>query len=298
MKNSLTIAAALLSTATLAADVHQHQAGTTTETTANHQPTPSSETASSGMTKDAVSDGAIGRSEIGLKPIDVKTSFSVEQKGELISVVKQIIKENPEIVIDAIQGYSEKQQAAHQEKTEKLIADNKAGLLDKEASSIIGNPDGQRKLVVFVDPNCPHCREFEKILHSVTTKFPDLGIYFRHWAILGEDSTEVAKGLVAAQLQGKFAAISQKVASFDNRLNLETFYKLAQESGLNIDQLKKDMASEKVNKILEQTKDLAEKIGLQGTPTSVLSDQTGLHLISPTDEESLVNSLKGNSKNS
>lgn len=220
------------------------------------------------------------------------SSFSAEQIKELQDLIKSTLSENPETVINALQSYSEKQQIEQQEETQKLISAHKDGLLNKETSSVIGNPDGTAQLVVFVDPNCPHCRELEKILHTVAPKFPELAVHFRYWAILGDDSADVVKGIVAAHLQNKFEAVSLKIAQFENRLNLEGFLKLAQQAGLNIEQLKKDMASEKVSTIIADNKTLAETLKLQATPTTILSSSSGLEIITPTEEDSLIESIK------
>lgn len=224
--------------------------------------------------------------------VQPSSSFSAEQIKELRDLIKSTVSENPETVINALQSYSEKQQAEQQEETQKLIVAHKDGLLNKETSPIIGNPDGTAQLVVFVDPNCPHCRELEKILHTVAPKFPELGVYFRYWAILGDDSTDVVKGIVASHLQNKFEAVSLKISQFENRLNLEGFLKLAQQAGLNIEQLKKDMSSEKVETIISGNKTLAETLKLQATPTTILSTSSGVEIITPTEEDSLIESLK------
>lgn len=258
--------------------------GALTNAATHHETTSPSSTAT---------DHPSSANTIGTDHTPTKTSFSSQQLNELKEHVRNILKENPDIVINAIQDFSEKQQLEQQKKSHKLITDHKDALLDHGSASMIGNPNGHTKLIVFLDPNCPHCREFEKILHVAITKLPDLSVYFRHWAILGDDSTEVVKGIVAAQLQDKAKAISDKIANAEDRLNLEKFTKIAKECGVDIEQMKKDMVGEKVRKIIEHNKVLAEKLGLQGTPTSILAKDGQIQMISPTDEKSLMDDITG-----
>lgn len=219
----------------------------------------------------------------------------LQQLHQLIkATVEETLKNNPEMIINAIQTFSDKQQQDQQKKVDSLVAENKTNLIDPSSSSIIGDQNAEKKLVVFVDPNCPHCREFEKILIALPKKQPKVGVYLRHWAILGDDSSQVIKGILAAHKQGKFTDISQKISETEGGLNGDSFMKIASDPALhiNIEQLKKDMESEAVIKTIEANRELAEKIGLQWTPATVLITPTSTKMISPTDEESLIEALK------
>ncbi|MEO8836689.1 MAG: DsbC family protein [Caldimonas sp.] len=54
---------------------------------------------------------------------------------------------------------------------------------------------GERKLVVFADPNCGYCKKFERDLQSVK----DVTVYTFLYPILGADSTEKAKTIWCAK---------------------------------------------------------------------------------------------------
>jgi thiol:disulfide interchange protein DsbC len=54
---------------------------------------------------------------------------------------------------------------------------------------------GERKLVVFSDPNCPYCKKFEHDLQSLK----DITVYTFLYPILGNDSSEKAKQIWCAK---------------------------------------------------------------------------------------------------
>ena len=54
---------------------------------------------------------------------------------------------------------------------------------------------GERKLVVFADPNCGYCKKFERDLQSVK----DVTVYTFLYPILGPDSTEKSKQIWCAK---------------------------------------------------------------------------------------------------
>jgi thiol:disulfide interchange protein DsbC len=67
----------------------------------------------------------------------------------------------------------------------------------KDAFTIVrGN--GQRKLVVFEDPNCGYCKRFEKDLQKVD----NVTVYLFLYPILGPDSMEKSKALWCAKDRG------------------------------------------------------------------------------------------------
>ena len=67
----------------------------------------------------------------------------------------------------------------------------------KDAFTIVrGN--GQRKLVVFEDPNCGYCKRFEKDLQKVD----NVTVYLFLYPILGPDSMEKSKALWCAKERG------------------------------------------------------------------------------------------------
>ena len=54
----------------------------------------------------------------------------------------------------------------------------------------------------------------------------------------------------------------------------EKALRVATELGLDVPQLEKDMGDPSIAKALEETKELAQKLGLQGTPLYLIGDRT------------------------
>jgi predicted DsbA family dithiol-disulfide isomerase len=66
----------------------------------------------------------------------------------------------------------------------------------------------------------------------------------------------------------------QKLFSDPGKADKDKALKIAQEIGLDVPQLEKDMESPEVQKALDEAKDLAQKLGLQGTPLYLIGDRT------------------------
>jgi protein-disulfide isomerase len=222
------------------------------------------------------------------------STFNEAQVKEIQQIVLNTLSNNPEKVVEALQAFGEKHQREEMKKMEASIAENKDKLLGDAGSISLGNKGGTVKLVLFVDPNCPHCREFEKILHQVKKNYGKLEIIYRLLPILGPKSEEAVKVLLAASLadRDKLAGLLEKVASSKEPLDKAKVIQLAKELGYDGQKLEDKMKDEAVAKAIKANEDLAQQIGLQGTPTSMLTVENTLKLINPTDQKSLEEYLK------
>lgn len=77
-----------------------------------------------------------------------------------------------------------------EERVQKLSAIDFASLPLKDAI-VWKQGNGQRRMVVFADPNCGYCKRFEKSLNDVK----DVTVYTFLYPILGPDSTEKSRAI-------------------------------------------------------------------------------------------------------
>ena len=208
--------------------------------------------------------------------------------------VIDVITKNPQIIVTALQKYTESQEQEQQAKMEASLMKYKDEISKESGAALLGKKDAEVKLVVFLDPNCPHCRPFSQALQKVGSNFPDVAILVRHWAILGKDSEEVIRGLWAIKQQGQdqFNAACKAIASSEDKYTYPKLLAWVENQKLNVGKFKEDSQSNTAKELVEETSKLAKNIGLQGTPTSLLVDKNGIRLVMPTDEKSLETILK------
>lgn len=209
-----------------------------------------------------------------------------------------ILNKNPDIIVGALQKFNQNQQRAQQEKLEASLMKYQ-GEISKESNAVVwGKKDAEVKLVVFLDPNCPHCRPFSLALNKAREGFPNVAILVRHWAILGKDSEDVVRGLWAIKQQGqdKFNAATKAIASSEERYTFAKLLSWVEDHNLDVVKFKEASESQAIKDIVDETKKLATDIGLEGTPTSLLIDKKGVRLVAPTDEKSLESILAAATK--
>ena len=218
--------------------------------------------------------------------------------SNLAKRINTILTNNPEMIVAALQKFNQTQHRIQQEKLDASLVKFKDEISRDSSAIVLGKKDAEVKLVVFLDPNCPHCRPFSQALTKVSTEYPNVAIFVRQWPILGPDSEEVARGLWAIKQQGsdKFNAISKAIAASEDRYTFAKLLLWVTDHKLDVAKFKKDFESPTTKDIVENTKKLALDIGLEGTPTSLLVSKKGIRVVNPTDEKSLQSILTGAAK--
>src|SRR5690348_8652960 len=80
--------------------------------------------------------------------------------------VRQILRSNPDIVLEAIQALQEGRGRASEAQQRAAIAANKAALFDDPNSFVAGNPNGDVTVVQFFDYRCPYCRQSMAVVQN------------------------------------------------------------------------------------------------------------------------------------
>lgn len=220
-------------------------------------------------------------------------AFTPSQEASIEKIVANYIKNNAGEVVTAIRVFGEEQQKELLKREAAKISQFKNDLLNDTTAIVGGNPNGTIKLVVFADPNCPHCRHLEANLSEIKGLFSNLKVYLRPWAIMGPESSEVVSGLMAIAKNGydKYDSVALRIATSNEKIDKKKFLKFSKELGLDVKKIQKAMESEEVRNSVNYNHELAVKMKLDATPTILMFDAEGAHIILPGDKESLKKTL-------
>ncbi len=148
--------------------------------------------------------------------------------------------------------------------------ENKVWELPEGTSPVAGNTKNPKVTIVeFSEFQCPYCSRIAPAIQDLVKKYPnDIKIIFKHFPLgFHQNAPAAAAASMAAQKQGKFWEYRYALAPYFNELTPETFTKVAQEVGLNVEQFKKDMVlDDEKQKRIDEDYQLGVKVGVQGTP--------------------------------
>lgn len=200
-------------------------------------------------------------------------ALSAAQQDAVKEVVKSYLKENPEVVIEAIQAWQDKQAALEAEEQKKAIGMLNAALKEDGSAPFLGNEKGQDLVVEFSDYNCPYCKRAYPGIKELLAADGDIKLVMLELPVLGPMSEFAAKAALAAHIQGQYEAFHEGMMAIGTRLNQEGVLGVAMKAGLDMDKLKQDMNSPVVAGELESNAMMAQMLGISGTPAFIIGDQ-------------------------
>ena len=188
----------------------------------------------------------------------------------------EAILENPEIIAEAIQILQEREQEEQRLAAAEVFEANKVVFLSGDNAPVIGNPDGDVTIVEFFDYNCSYCRRAFEAVRDVIEEDGNIRVVMREFPILGPGSDYAAKASLAAMKQGKYsefhwALMDSKIAAYS--IKEEGVLKVAEEVGLDLDQMKVDMEAPEVAEHITLTREYASALQFTGTPAFIIGDQ-------------------------
>ena len=200
-------------------------------------------------------------------------AFNTGQRKAIEAIIKDYLLTNPELMIEVNNVLEAKMDKIQAERMASAVKDNAAELFRPPASPIAGNAKGDVTVIEFFDYNCGYCKKAFTDLAQVIENDKQVKVVLKEFPILSKGSEEASRVALAARLQGKYWEFHRGMLESQGQANEATALKIAEKLGLDMTRLKKDMASPEVKKEIDDTRKLATKMGIQGTPHFIVGDR-------------------------
>ncbi len=199
--------------------------------------------------------------------------FTTEKREEIHKIIKDYLLANPEVLRDALVELEKRQQAEQVAQSRALISKNAEAMFQSEHTYVAGNPDGDITLVEFFDYNCGFCKRSMESVIGLIESDPNVRVVMREFPILGQGSLIASRAALASRKQNKYWEFHVALMKAKSLQNEAQVMRVAQSVGLDIEKLRKDMDGPEIVLSIKEGYDLAQALGIQGTPTFVLDDQ-------------------------
>lgn len=138
-----------------------------------------------------------------------------------------------------------------------------------EGAAVKGPENAEIAIVVFSDFECPFCKRVLPALEEVEKAYPGkIKLAFKHNPLpFHAKAVPAAQAAVAAQNQGKFWEMHDKLFDGQQSLTPENFKKWAKELKLDMKKFEKDMKDPAVQKKIDEDAAFARSNGAGGTPS-------------------------------
>ena len=220
---------------------------------------------------------------------------SCMSEGQLEKKMSEIIKKNPQMIIDSIkenqadyiiaiqdaakgaQDQLAKKRAEEEEKKLLAMYDSPLEPKIRGDESIRGNKNAPLTLVEYSDFECPFCaRGYNTVMELLKKYGTNIRFVYKHLPLSFHKQAMVAsKYYEALRLQNPELAFKFHDEIYKNQSKLKTGEKFlkaeAKKLGANMAKLEKDVNSEAIEKRIEEDLQEAASFGMQGTPGFVLN---------------------------
>ena len=138
-----------------------------------------------------------------------------------------------------------------------------------------GAPNAKVSILEISDFQCPFCGRVNPTIAKIKETYKeDVRISFMHNALpFHKDARGAAIAAVAAQQQGKFWEMHDKLFENQRALKPENLEAYAKELGLDMERYKKDFADAAVGKFVDDNRAISNAVGATGTPAFFINGQ-------------------------
>ncbi len=214
---------------------------------------------------------------------------------ELKEQVLQIIRENPEVILESVQAYQQQQQKKIQQARQSFLEQmsTKPATVIAE-SPITGSPDKKIVLLEFSDFQCPYCAQAYKTVKQFMAKHKDkVTLTYKHLPLIQihQEAMPAAKAAWAAQQQGKFWEYHNALFEQQDKLGEDLYVAIAKELKLDLNKFNQDRQSAKAETAIKKDTDLAATLGINGTPFFLMNGQALTGAIELSELEKILASI-------
>jgi protein-disulfide isomerase len=211
--------------------------------------------------------------------------FFVKQNSDVLSYIEN----NADKVVEAIEKFYAAKAKHGDKNRDKNISSMTKDLYGKNIP-VVGNKNAKNKIVEFYDFNCGYCKRAYSDLAKVAKNRKDVAVYFIDFPILGASSLVKAKASIAANILNSknYFKFHGNLIAVGNVGENEIF-SIARANGYDPVKFKETYNSSKVRKIIENNKEMAKKLNVNGTPAFIINKSFFPGAI---DYNSIIKSLK------
>lgn len=212
---------------------------------------------------------------LGLGMHSLSSANGEISREEVEVIVKEYLMENPQVIVDSLNKWQEKQaeeQAKAQVEAIKSATQKLAGNTDIPA---IGADEGNPTIVEFFDYNCPYCKTAFESIDKLLKADKEVRVLFIEYPIFGEESNKISRIALAVHeiAPEKYMDFHANLMRMKGRITADIAHKLAVALGVNGKKIDEIKNSDAISKMISDNRAMANELGVKGTPAFVIGDE-------------------------
>jgi len=210
---------------------------------------------------------------ITFNKISGQDAFKVKEKEEIQRIIEDYIMANPEVILNSVAEMRSREEREREIAAKNNLIDLKDEIMNNPTDPVGGNPMGDVTVVEFFDYRCGYCKQFYTALNEVIDEDDNVRVVFKELPVLGPSSVLAARAAIAASRQNLYNDFHKRMMESKGSFDESQLFDIAEDVGLDVVRLKKDMELRGVQGILDDTKVLADKLSISGTPAIIVGEE-------------------------
>ena len=198
-------------------------------------------------------------------------ALTAQEKKQIDQQIEDYLLRNPEKLEQALDNMQVFLTQRETRAREQALRDNADRLYRNKADYSVGPDDAPITIVEFFDYNCGYCKRSFAPLMEVLEENSDVRVVFKEYPILGEASYNAASAALALNDKLKYLTYHSKLMTSKSRLSQSLIDKTLGGLKLPVEKVKNDARADKYILHISDTRQLADTIGVNGTPAFVIN---------------------------
>ncbi len=187
------------------------------------------------------------------------------------SKVLEIIRKNPQVILDSVQSYQRSQAQQEEKLRDKVISQiRQEPRLLLRNSPVTGSTSQKIIMAEFSDFECPYCSKAQVVVKEFMSRNQnEVTLVYKHFPLteIHEQAEPAALASWAAMQQGKFWEYHDALFEQQSKLSEGFYLEIAKTLKLDVDRFNRDRASAEAKASIKKDVELGKSLGVRGTPS-------------------------------
>lgn len=206
------------------------------------------------------------------------TNMSDAERAAFRAEIRAYLLDNPEVIFEAADEMKRREAEAQAVADVTLAQNNAEALFDDPTSWVGGNPDGDIRIVEFIDYKCGYCKRAHPRIAELLADDGNIRLTVKEFPILSEQSEKAARFALATRAvagDDAYGEVRDTLMAMPGNVVLDdsSLTALAETLELDAEAILAEAQSEEISAIIARNHALGQRLQISGTPTFVFEDQ-------------------------
>lgn len=189
-------------------------------------------------------------------------------------MIEEYLMSDPKLLQRLSVALEDTLRGEEEERTKVAMAGFHDAIFNAPDQIVIGNPDGDVTLVEFFDYNCGYCRQAVPDMAALLAEDPNLKVILKEFPILSNESIDAARvGVLVSKTDADYWTFHETLFSSRGKVDKTVALEAAAAQGLSQVDLELRMGEENVARTIQNSYEIAQALGITGTPTYIIGNE-------------------------